>query len=128
MNDIYESIPEYIRNHIKEVNTYASPGGGYLLGKGLLSKDKVFIPGLTEADDNWSSQNQTETGQKKFPIFSNDSSRVKRLNNGSGAPEYWWTRSPYFNNNSDFCCFYTDSSSYSYYANTSFGVCFCFNI
>ena len=130
MNNIFNSIPTELRNAIKEVNTYANRGGGSSSSsQGLLSKDKVFIPGLTEGGDKWDDQNQTETGQKKFPIFSNDSSRVKRLNNGSGAPEYWWTRSPNFNYGDYFCSFSEVGNSDYYFAGgNSIGVCFCFNI
>ena len=127
MKNIYESIPEYIRNHIKEVNNYAGPGGGYLLGKGLLSKDKVFIPGLTECCSDWSSQNQTETGQKLFSIFSNNS-RIKKMNNGAGPAEWWPTRSPYYDCGDYFCNFYDNGGSDYNYAGGSYGVCVCFNI
>ena len=135
MNDIYESIPKYIRNNIKEVYTYANAGNGSKSkAKGLLSKDKVFLPGLTECCSDWSGQNSTETGQKKFPIFTNDNSRIKKLNNGSGNASLWWTRSPHYYYNSYFC-YFNDSGASS--SNTSdfssggvcfCGVCFCFNI
>ena len=128
MNDIYESIPEYIRNHIKEVNTYANNGCCYTCEEqGLLSKDKVFIPGLTECCSDWSSQNQTETGQKLFSIFSNNS-RIKKMNNGAGPAEWWPTRSPYYDRGDYFCNFYDNGGSDYNYAGGSFGVRFCFNI
>ena len=130
MKNIYESIPEHIRNYIKEVNTYANKGDyNTSSSQGLLSKDKVFLPGLTECNDNWSSQNQTETGQRLFPIFSNDSSRIKRLGNGSGPAQFWWTRSPYYSYSNNFCGFYDSGlTGSSHYASIGSGVCFCFNI
>ena len=128
MNNIYNSIPVEIRNHIKEVNTYANSGGNGSSSQGLLSKDKVFLPGLTECDNSWSSQNRTETGQKKFPIFSDNNSRIKKLSNGSGSANWWWTRSPYYSNASRFCSFYGTGGYHNYGASLSRGVCFCFNI
>ena len=128
MKNIFNSISTELRNAIKEVNTYASIGSTTSSGKGLLSKDKVFIPGLTEVGDKWDAQNQTETGQKKFPIYSNDSSRIKRLNNGNGLTEWWWTRSPYYIYDTCFCRFNADGVCGVNSADLSCGVCFCFNI
>ena len=129
MNNIYNSIPVEIRNHIKEVKTYANPGDyNTSSSQGLLSKDKVFLPGLTECCNTWSAQNQTETGQKKFPIFSDNNSRIKKLNNGSGSANWWWTRSPYYYYNSAFCLFSTDGDWSRSSADNSGGVCVCFNI
>ena len=130
MNNIYNSIPIEIRNHIKEVNTYANSGGeSSSSSQGLLSKDKVFLLGLTECTDNWSSQNRTETGQKKFPIFSDYDSRIKKLNNGNGSAHDWYSRSPAYFTNDGFCSFngYGNFGS-STYASSSYGVCVCFNV
>ena len=129
MNNIFNSMPPELRNAIKEVNTYANIGGGSSSsGQGLLSKDKVFLPGLTECDDNWNNQNQTETRQKKFPIFSDNNSRIKKLNNGSGSAEWWWSRSPYYYDSTSFCGFGTDGDWGDNGASNSLGVCGCFNI
>lgn len=130
MNNIYKSIPEHIRNNIKEVNTYANAGNcSKNESKGLLSTDKVFIPGLSEIDNEWESQNQTETGQTLISIFKDKKNRIKRMNNGSGSIECWWTRSPYcYDSGSLFCLFDTDGDGDAGHADNSDGVCVCFNI
>ena len=129
MKNIFNSMPTELRNGIKEVDTYANIGGeSSSSSQGLLSKDKVFIPGVTEVGDKWDDQNQTETGQKKLPIFSNDSSRIKKLNNGNGLTEWWWTRSPYYIYDTCFCRFNADGVCGVNSADLSCGVCFCFNI
>lgn len=129
MNNIYNSIPAHIRNYIKEVNTYANAGNySKNESKGLLSTDKVFIPGLSEIDNEWESQNQTETGQTLISIFKDKKNRIKRSRNGSGEIKYWWTRSPYYANIACFCIFDYSGSSAGYYASSRCGVCFCFNI
>ena len=131
MINIYNSMPTDLQNVIKEVNTYANIGGGSTSSNaGKLSKDIVFLPGSTEVNNNdWPYQNPTETNQKKFPIFTDNNSRIKKMNNGSGDASMWWTRSPYYGNGADgfFAVNYNggptpDGSS------TSNGVCFCFNI
>ena len=131
MVNIYNSIPSDLQSYIKEVNTYANIGGGSTSSNaGKLSKDIVFLPGSTEVNNNdWPYQNPTETNQKKFPIFTDNNSRIKKMNNGSGDASMWWTRSPYYGNGADgfFAVNYNggptpDGSS------TRNGVCFCFNI
>ena len=133
MKNILKSMPSDLQNVIKEVNTYASVGGGESTSYiGELSKDKVFLPGFTEVDNSYSAQNITESGQKKFPIFTDNNSRIKKLSNGSGNARDWWTRSQYWGayggrtfiyiaNNGDGAGRYDPA----HYDN---GVCFCFNI
>ena len=131
MNNIFKSMPSNLQYYIKEVNTYANQGGYSSSSSiGKLSKDKVFLPGLTEINDNWSSQNQTESNQKKFPIFTDNNSRIKKLSNGSGSANTWCTRSPSYYSHGDFCFVGSDGNSNSYAggASAAVGVCFCFNI
>lgn len=132
MANILKSMPSNLRSYIKEVNTYANQGGSSSSSsKGLLSKDKVFIPGLTElfGSSYWTNQSVTESGQKQFPIFTDNNSRIKKMNNGSGDAYWWWTRSPSCSSSSYFCSVYSDgSSNYSYGASDYHGVCFCFCI
>ena len=131
MANILKSMPSNIQKYIKEVNTYANQGGSSSSSsKGLLSKDKVFLPGFTEVfgPSVWSSQSNTETNQKQFPIFTDNNSRIKKLSNGSGNDEYWWTRSPYYSNTDHFCGVYSGGSYYYGYASGSYGLCFCFCI
>ena len=130
MTNIYNSMPSDLQSYIKEVNTYANEGGGvFSFNAGKLSKDKVFLPGLTEIDNNWSNQNNSESGQKQFPIFTDDNSRIKKLSNGNGSAQWWWTRSPYYDSNGDFCIANANGSTYHGGAgSTAYGICFCFNI
>ena len=128
MNNIYNSIPKYIRNYIKEVNTYANAGNGSKSeSKGLLSTDKVFIPGLSEIYNNQEDQNKTEIGQSLISIFKDKKNRIKRLRNGFRAIG-WWTRSPYCNYSYYFCGFSYDGYFSYNGASDRYGVCFCFNI
>lgn len=129
MNRIYESIPYYVKDHIKEVYTYANAGNGSKNeSKGLICTDKVFIPGLSEVCDEWEEQNQTETGQSIISIFKDKKNRIRKDNNGYGKIEYWWTRSPYYTGGSNFCGFDTDGGWNDYFADNSYGVCVCFNV
>ena len=130
MANIYNSIPSDLQSYIKEVNTYANQGlGSSSSSTGLLSKDKVFLPGTTEVYDGWSSQAVTESNQKKFPIFTDNNSRIKKMNNGSGDAYWWWTRSPSYNYSYSFCRVSYGGGAYDgYNASYDYGVCFCFCI
>ena len=128
MQNILKSMPSNLQNCIKEVNTYANAGGySSSSSVGKLCKDKVFLPGDSEVYDAWYSQNQTESNQKKFPIFTDDNSRIKKLSNGSGSANWWWTRSACYSYSHSFCSVGNTGNAYDYnYASRSRGVCFCF--
>ena len=132
MVNIYNSIPSDLQSYIKEVNTYANQGlGSSSSSTGLLSKDKVFLPGMTEMfGKNYKpDQSETEKNQKKFPIFTNDNSRIKKMNNGSGDAYQWWLRSPIYGNNYSCFCDVTSYGTHDYTgASYGYGVCFCFNV
>lgn len=130
MQQVLNSMPAELKAVLKEVSTYASKGEGDTSGSvGKLCADKVFLPGLSELDDSWSAQNKTETNQKKFPIFTDSNSRIKRLRNGSGSADYYWTRSPNHYNNYGFCNVNNSGNTYdSVVSSSEYGVCFCFNV
>ena len=130
MPKIYESFPVNVKAKIKEVNTYAK-GAPSKNGEGILSKDYVFPPGLSECIRT--NNAQYETKQFLFPIFTDNNSRIKKLSNGTGSIYLWGTRSG---------CGYL--SNYSCYGMWNIemngsqgggmgdearpGICFCFNI
>jgi hypothetical protein len=61
-----------------------------------------------------------------YPIFTDNASRIKKLSNGSGAADYWWTRSPYRRNVTDFCFFSNAGTPGTYRPILATGVCFGF--
>lgn len=125
MGQILSSMPSNLQNYIKEVNTYTNEGGGNSSSsKGKLSKDKVFLPGCTEV--GFTFQSSTESGQKTFPIFTDNNSRIKKMNNGAGSADWWWTRSPRYGNSDGFVSVVSGGYNDSNHPNSSYGVCFCF--
>ena len=124
IGQILKSMPSNLQNYIKEVNTYANQGGNSSSSSiGKLSKDKVFLPGCTEV--GFTFQSSAESGQKTFPIFTDDNSRIKKMNNGAGSADWWLTRSPYYGSSTSF----VGVASGGYNGNIAsghFGVCFCF--
>lgn len=124
-----------LQKYIKEVNTYANAGdNSFEPSPGLLSKDKIFLPGAVEIGFAYQDQYETESNQKEFPIFTGvESVTSKKLSNGKGDVYYWWTRSPRRNSSQYFVHINIDISDvYGVYRTdfprSSFGICFCFNI
>lgn len=138
MKACYDTMPDNIRPHIKEVNTYAN-NDHYVVSEsiGLLSKDYIFIPGLSEIDNKFESQNKTERGQKKFPIFTDIYSACRFYRDASRNKDghSYWTRSPYYDG-STFCtmhCYKMFGRDWCGEHNTDIsftnnGVCLVFNI
>ena len=124
MENILNSIPVELRNKIKEVKTSANKGGYAPSPQPCV--DKVFIPGFQEL--GWSGNYDGDI-QVKFPIFTDNRSRIKKMNNGSGSDSLWWTRSPsYINTGYDFRTVDDGGNWGLGNANSNFGVCFCFNV
>lgn len=120
MENIYNSIPDNIKTHIKEVNIKYD--NGYPDFSIKTFKDKIFIPSLREVGIS----NRLADGTK-FDIFTDDNSRKKKMIN-SESYDNWWTRSnnkPYnasvININFLGTYIYIDIS-------TNLGCVFCFNI
>lgn len=126
LSEIINIIPLELKNIIKEVNTYAHNPSNYK-GPNLLCKDKLFLPGYKELGALGEYVN-FENSQKQFPIFTNDKSRIKKCDNGSGNAYTYWTRSPIYDSTTfhpvdENGCADLDRTAYNEY-----GVCFCFNI
>ena len=132
MVNILNSMPSNLRNAIKEVNTYANAGNNSAASSvGKLCKDKVFLPGHTElfgTEDN-NRQSITESNQKKFPIFTDNNSRMKKPRVFEDRYVYrWWTRSPAEDRDTYFCSVEDEGRFYIWNAYKTLGVCFCFNV
>ncbi len=129
MKDIYNSIPVFIRDHIEEVYTYANTGGGsWIPSTGSVSKDKVFIPGLSEIYNDQEKQNDTEIYQFLIPIFKDTNNKIKKLDDGTDSKYSWWTRSPFYESDNFFCYVDDEGEFCCSRPNHNLGISFCFNI
>ena len=64
---------------------------------------------------------------EKYPLFTDNNSRIKKLADGAGSASYWWERSPSVSSSNDFVtCSRSGNPSYYYNANNAFGVCLGF--
>lgn len=126
MQQIFNSMSEDLQSVIKLVNTQAnnSPYGAQD------SQDKVFLPGLVECGLSISSDEYNDGNQIQFPIFTDNTSRIKKLSNGVGNVEPWWLRSTFTTGAGSyyFTIVNTSGAWTREYASYDKGVCFCFNV
>lgn len=87
---------------------------------------KLWLPSRTEIFGEHESYKECDFGDKQFPLFITEKSRVKALEDGT--TEWYFLRSPYVGNSAYF--WYVDyySGGASGYASNVGGVCPCFII
>ena len=89
----------------------------------LSSTDNLFLLSYSEVKSGLSAP-YTDEGTT-YPIFTNNSSRVKKKVGGTNGIE-WWLRSPYANYSTYFWYVSSSGGTYNIIADFSYGVCFAF--
>ena len=123
---IWNAIPAEWRNVIKTV--YKWYGTGNATNNGEWFGSKIWVPLEYEmfGTTTYSPSTEHSTGNaRKYPIFTNNNSRIKKMNNGAGSANYYWESSPNAGNTTYFCYVLSDGSGGGNHAasNTN-GVCF----
>ena len=76
-------------------------------------------------ESSYSPATEHTTGNaRQYPIFTDNASRIKKMNDGGGSTQWYWLASPFATNATDFCFVNSDGSGNYYYASNSGGVCF----
>ena len=135
MNKIYQSMPDEIKSKIKLVNIESTKGGSTGEGAniGVPTDDYIFLPGVCEA--YYSTSKPQSNFQKQFSLLTDNNSRIKKLKNGSGSANYWWTRDADESYYTAYNCISSTGSISKMYGNpngaftaSKCGICFIFNI
>ena len=92
------------------------------------AEDKIWIPCCKEVGFNVNSSPYSLESDATFTVFTNDTSRIKKLNFGAGANTIYWLRSPNPNTGNHFYYVAAAGSSYIYNSSNSSGVAFGFCI
>jgi hypothetical protein len=117
LNDkILRSLPDELRDVITP-RTLVTEYGKTTDGLWLFSEFEVF--GETWCDG--------DLGDKHIPYYENPIYRYKKLGANGGAV-WWWERSPYSGNSTNFCFVNSNGVASASNASTSAGVCFGFCI
>ena len=122
---IYNALPSDLKAVIK--TAYKWYGTGNSTTNGKWSGHKLWLPLTFEmfGESSYSPATERTTGNaRQYPIFTDNASRIKKMNNGGGSASYYWLASPNASISDYFCVVSSDGSSYDYGASGSFGVCF----
>lgn len=130
LNDtIYNALPADLKSVV--VPIYKWYGTGSNTTNGAWHGCKVWIPLEYElfGTTTYSPATEHTTGNaRKYPIFTDNASRIKRLNNGSGSPDpysdQYWVASPSASHATDFCKVSSTGTAGDEGAGSSRGVCF----
>ena len=100
---IYDKLPSDLRNVVKTIYKWYGTGNGTSNGQWFGSK--IWVPLEYEMFGNTTYGPATEhsTGNaRQYPVFTDDASRIKNLNNGAGDAHYYWLASPSTSNTTSF--------------------------
>jgi hypothetical protein len=126
LNDsLYNSLPSDLKSVIK--TAYKWYGTGRSSSNGEWSGHKLWLPLTFEmfGESSYSPATERTTGNaRQYPIFTDNASRIKKMNNGGGSAQWYWLASPYASDSATFCGVSSDGSSGAYFASSSGGVCF----
>lgn len=126
---ILNGLPSELRSALKTI--YKWYGTGNNTTNGQWHGCKVWIPLEYEmfGTTNYAPSTEHSTGNaRKYPIFTDNASRIKKLNNGSGSAQWYWEASPYASDATPFCGVYSNGTASIRGASTSSGVCFGLSI
>lgn len=122
---IYNALPSDLKSVIK--TAYKWYGTGRSSNNGEWSGHKLWLPLTFEmfGESSYSPATERTTGNaRQYPIFTDNASRIKKMNNGGGSAQWYWLASPYASSSTHFCDVYSDGSSDTTNASYSYGVCF----
>ena len=121
---IYNALPADLLNVIKTAYKWYGYGDGTTNGNWLGTK--LWIPLECEmfGETTYSPASEA-SGAKKYPIFTDNASRIKRMHNGSSSAYWYWEASPSASDATNFCCVGSNGGATDYYANPlTIGACF----
>ena len=119
------TFPTDLWNVIKPIYKWYGTGNGTTNGEWHGSR--LWIPLEYEmfGTTTYSPATEHTTGNaRKYPIFTDNASRIKRLNNGSGAENWYWEASPPASNTTPFCTVSSGGGASASGASSAGGVCF----
>lgn len=118
--ELYDALPADLRAIIKPVIKKASIGGAST----TIESRTVNISLFSEIEITNGLEMSMAGEGTWYSIFSDRSSRIRYLSNGTGTSTAWWLRSPRSVNTLSFCLIDSDGVSGGHAAQNSHGVCF----
>lgn len=122
---VWNALPAELRNVVKTCYKWYGTGNSTTNGEWFGSK--IWSPLEYElfGTTTYSPATEHTTGNaRKYPIFTDNASRIKRLNNGSGSAQWYWEASPHASNAAGVCGVYSNGTASYVSASYARGVCF----
>ena len=108
------ALPSDLRAVMKPMNIYTDNTGGGSNTASYVTKSVDYLPLLAEYEifGTRSYANSAEQNyQAQYQYYKNGNSKVKYRHSSTSSTAYWWERSPYYTNSSNFCFVSTDGSA-----------------
>lgn len=120
MSTYKSQLPAALRNVIKTVKKKSGTGGGSSSGT-QQTNDDLFL--LSEIEIFGTTTYSVAGEGTQYEWYKAGNSRIKKVN---GSANYWWERSPYSGNTSNFCTVGSSGGANTSGAHGSYGVSFGF--
>ena len=125
---LFHALPKQWQ-HIIQAVSIQSTEGNMTTSPIVTSNDLLWLPACKEVGVFIGSDGYAEEANGTINIFTDDTSRIKRMENDSGAITPWWLRSPNTAYETAFCDIGVDGYMvHDGVAAASYGVCFGFCI
>lgn len=124
-NQVFQNFPQELKSRVKKVNKRTSRGNESVEIR--IDAMQIFLFSVNEVEGTQIGEWVSNDEGSRYPGFSSNGSRMKKLSNGTGDAQMWWLRSPRLDDSGVFCS--VSSGGYimrSNSASTSGGVCFGF--
>lgn len=120
------AMPAAWRAVIADVTKYTDNvggGNGHVAANISATVDKIWLLSVYEVHGAAGYANQAEWNyQKQYAYYANGNSRVKYMHDNTGSAFIWWLRSPYCDDDCEFCDVNYGGSPNGSYAECSCGV------
>lgn len=120
---VLSGMEEDLQNAIKIVQKKTNVRSGNYTPTVQTSSTRLFL--FSEIELSGDTDNSYEGEGVQYEYFTSNSSRTKRMNNGSGSTNIWWERSP-ARESGHYCSINGAGVPGHNHANYSYGICFGF--
>lgn len=130
-NTLMAALPANLRAVLKPITKYTDNVGNKSTSASAVTTTIDYLP-LMAAFEVFSSNSRAnpneKTHQAQYQYYNDDNSRIRYKYNDVSADARWFLRSPYINNNYQFCSVYRTGRQDTDYASVSSGLAPIFNI
>lgn len=125
------ALPSDLRAVMKPMTIYTDNTGGGSNTASYVTASVDYLPLLAEFEifGTRSYANSAEQNyQQQYQYYKNGNSKVKYRHSSTSSTAYWWERSPYYNDSTNFCFVNTNGNATNSTARRSYGLAPAFRV